>query len=727
MAVKAESTAGGASAFCPTRTPAWLRGLDPGTIAIIGASTNSKKRGYQAIRQLQEGGFPGRIYPVNPRGHDVLGLRCFPRLADIDVPIDMVFIAVPAASVPEVVRECGRCRVPLAVVIAGGFRESGDMGAALEREMVEAAHLSGVRVIGPNTHGFINNTARVNVVGAPDVPVGSLALVTQSGNIGVAAWVKAAAEGSTGFSLYVGLGNQADLTAGELIDALAPRDDVAAIAIHAESIVDGSEFLAALQRASAIVPVVVLKVGQTSSGQASAFSHTGAIAHDSAVSLALMRQFGAVTVTRSDEFYPIAEALSGQPAMFGDNVVVLTDGGGHGTLACDALTRNRLHLARLADETVSSLRTLLPPAASVRNPIDLAGASDTDPALFHRCLELSLRDPGVDAILIAGLVGGYGHRFGDPALHHVELRLTELMAASARSAHKPLIVHSAYAPVRPEAHRLLRLNGVPVYESLEVSVASLRALRDRGLRQRDASSTAPVRPFPARVGPTRVLTEPQARKRLAAANIRLPDWHHAKNAAEAVRAAAAIAGPVAMKIVSGQIVHKSDAGGVALNVPHRTVAETRESMLRRVASIRPDAKIEGVLITPMSPPGVEMIAGFYLDDNFGPVFMFGFGGINAELEPDAVFCRPPISRQAAESLLHDLRREQLLEGWRQLPAVDRTALAATIAELSAAVVSIPGLVELEINPIICAGDTAFIADVRGRVLASYSDAIERES
>lgn len=696
--------------------------LTPRSVAVIGASNDPLKRGYQAIARLQADGFPHPIYPVNPKADEVLGLPAYPDVGAIEGEVDLALLVTPAAATPQLLRACGEKGVAAAVVIAVGFGETGDEGKALEAEVAEVAAEYDIALVGPNTNGVFNLPERLNLVGVADVPQGEIALVCQSGNMGLSLFTDAVASGSVGYSTYVGIGNEAGLRYHELLPHFVADPHTHAVAMYAEGFRDGRAFLTAAARVTPDIPVVAYKAGRSAAGRRSALSHTGAIAGSPRVADAVLRQAGVQVVERSDELLPVTEALLRQPPLEEPRVAVLADGGGHATIAADALDREGLLLAELSPTTRERLAGLLPPAASTRNPVDVAGATDRDPSVFADCAEVLLADEQVHGVLCVGLLGGYGIRFS-AELATAEEKAAAAMAELARDHGKALLVQSAYSHARPRAHRVLREAGVPVHGSVETAVRSLAGLAERGRmlasrRQRSDLVLATRPPGGAR----RALSEPEGRRLLAGHGLDTGRWEVAGSAEEAARASEAIGAPVAMKVVSEQVVHKSEAGGVELGVDGPQAARAAfEEITDRVAAAQPGARIDGVLVAPMAPRGLELMIGASLDETFGPVVTLGAGGIGVEVLGDVAFRAAPLTALEGHEMIDELTIAPMLDGFRGGDVVDREAVVSLLLGVSRLLEQAPQVVELDLNPVIAHGGGLALVDVRVVVAETASD------
>jgi len=703
--------------------------LYPDSIAIVGASRDQTKRGFRSIQKLLEDGYAGAIYPVNPKESCILGMKCYPSVSDIPGDVDLVLVCTPAKTLPRVIAECGKKGAKGAVVLAGGFAEAGDEGARLQREMVDLARSLGVRIVGPNTSGVFNTHKACNIVGFANLRKGDIGLLSQSGNMALSLVTEAEANGHVGLSTYVGIGNESDIRFDEYLDYFANDENTKVVIAYVEGMRDGRAFLDALRRITRIKPVVIYKSGRTSAGRSSAKSHTGALAGDYAVSEGVLRQAGAILARKSDEILSVAEALSLMKPLASRRVAVLADGGGHATIAADALSEHGLSLATLSDLTKVRLAALLPASAAVGNPVDVAGGTDSNPAVFAECAQILLEDTDVGGLLITGLYGGYGVRFSQ-SLTAVEMATSGRIGDLYRATGKPVVVHSLYgslyADLRPPPLTSIRRAGIPVYDSLELAVRCMQALAEFG--------EARTRALPApEAGSTRfagfeqvlrrcreeqrtVVLEHEARQALDDAGVRMTSQAIlARTADDAVAAFERLGRvSVAMKVVSRDIIHKSEAGGVKLSVAdansvRRAYAEILDSS-RRYAG---DADIAGILLTPMAPAGgIEVIIGVVRDPTFGPVMMFGLGGILVEVLKDVVFRSLPLAETDAQMMLEEIRAKEILNGVRGAAPTDKAALVRLMMGISSLCTAFPEIAELDLNPVIAYSDGAAILDAR---------------
>lgn len=705
--------------------------LEPRSIAIIGASPNPRKRGFQAIRGLRDSGFRGAILPVHPDGGELLGLAVAPSLEALEDTPDLAFVCTRAESVPGILEACARKGVRGAVIPAVGFRESGGAGAELERAVSDLARRTGIRIVGPNTSGVLNTALGLNLVGVPPMAAGRLAILAQSGNVGLALMTEAGSR-SQGVSVYVGMGNEADIAYHEYLQYLETDRRTAAILVYVEGFREGRRFRDVARRVGAKKPIVLLKGGRSPRGDASARSHTGAIAGSYPVLRAVLREAGVVEVQRSDELLAVGETLAGQtPVEAGAGVALLSDGGGHATLAADTLAELGVPLTEFSPETRDRLRRLLGPAASVENPVDLAGAADRDPRILADALGMIVADPATGGVLVLGLFGGYSVRFGQD-LSQDEAEAAGAITALMAAADKPLVVHSLYAAAASEPLRRLLDRGVPVVGSLEVACRCLWAACLRG-RFLDRPAPVPAatgvplarRPLTeppglalARIEERTALTESEAREIVVAHGVPVAPATFCRTPEEAALAARQAGRPVAVKAVSPVVPHKTEAGGVLLGVSGPDGAATAfrcvtAAVDAHAAAQGIDPDVRGALVAPMLPvPIAELIVGVRRDPTFGPILVVGAGGVGAELHPDAAIRSLPVDRHEVREMLGEIRLARVLEGYRGGPPVDQDALVDLILGVVSSAAAYPVIVDLEANPVFAYHDRAVAVDVR---------------
>ena len=700
--------------------------LNATSVAVVGASKKETKRGYQAIKTLLEQGFEGRIYPVNPKEKSILGLPCHKQVSTIEGPVEMVLITTPAKTIPGILRDCGKKRVAGAVIIAGGFGEMGKAGKDLEKEIVAIAKDHDIRLIGPNTSGMMNLESNMNLVGLKEVPKGHIALISQSGNMALTLITEASIKSRQGFSYYVGIGNEADLKFHEYLAFFQEDPHTRAILMYVEGMRDGRRFLQQAYQTTRKKPIVMLKSGRSATGKLSAGSHTGALAGMTEVARTAFRRAGIIVIEDSDELFPAAETLASLPHIKNQSIAILADGGGHATIAADKLTDLGVNIPALSEKTRKKLKALLPAGASTRNPVDVAGGADENPAVFADCAEIMLHDPQVGGLLVVGLFGGYNIRFSK-SLEFVEEDAAHRMGKLVNDTGKPIVVHSLYNYARPHSLDLLRYYGIPVYDSLEVACKSISVLSEYGnyLRSYKAKEKFVFSKGEkarrrgreifqrAREEKRNALFEHEAKELIGLHGRQHFDNRLVRSAEETVVAASSMDGPFAMKIVSPDILHKTEAGGVKLNLTTDLEIEAAyEAIMEGAVRYNAGACIEGILLEPMMKSGLELIVGTKMDDQFGPVIMFGIGGTLVEVLKDVVFRVLPISERTARRMIERIRSVELLNGFRGNPPVDRKAIKNLLLTISEIVGSYNDIQEIDLNPVIAYEEGLAVADAR---------------
>ena len=696
------------------------------SVAIVGASKNETKRGYQTIRTLLDEKYEGRIYPVNPKEKSILGYKCYKKISDIEGPVDVALVATPAASLPAVLEDCGQKGVKGAVVLAGGFGETGLEGRKLENEMVAVARKHKIRLIGPNTSGMLNLHDRLNLMGLKDTPKGDIALLTQSGNMALTLITEAKIKSRKGFSYYVGVGNEADIKFHEYLEFFRQDPETKAILMYVEGLRNGREFVQQAQKTTLEKPIILLKSGRSSTGKRSAGSHTGALAGISEVAKGAFQRAGIIVIENSDELFPAAETLSSLPPIKNNKVAILADGGGHATIAADLLTDLGVEIPELGEKTQANLRKILPGAASVPNPVDVAGGTDADPSVFADCAKIILNDPNVGGLLIVGLFGGYGIRFAE-SLSLMEEDAAHRMGKMVKKGRKPIVLHSLFNSEKPHALELLRYYNIPVYDSLDISAKCIGVLAEYG---NYLKSYHPKLPFElnwrakarpegqkiisaVRKDSRNALLEQEAKELFAIHGAPVSTDLVAQSEDEAVKIAQKIGQEVVLKIVSPDILHKSDAGGVRIKLKtEKEIRNAFKEILKNARQYDNKADIRGVLVSPMADEGVEIIIGTKYDDQFGPVIMYGLGGIMVEILKDVSFRVLPITRTAPRKMIEQTKSFPILNGARGKPPLDQKAIRKLLRLCSEIVEAYPDIEEMDLNPIIVHEKGLSIVDAR---------------
>jgi acetyltransferase len=660
---------------------------------------------------------------VNPKHAEIDGQRCYPDVASLPAAPELAIVATPPETVAGIIAALGERGTKAAIVVSAGFSETGaEGGEALQQTMLDAARPHLLRIIGPNCLGVMVPSHGLNATFAhiPARP-GKLAFITQSGAIltGILDWASAR---DVGFSHLVSVGAMADVDFGDLLDYLAQDPTTSAILLYMEAVTNARKFMSAARAASRRMPVIVLKAGRHAEGARAVASHTGALAGADAVYGAAFRRAGMLRVGSLQDLFDAAEILATMTLAKGDRLAILSNGGGFGVLATDALLDEGGHLASLGPETIQRLNAALPPAWSHGNPVDIIG--DAPGRRYADALSILLQDPGIDAIVVLNCPTGVASST-DAA--------TAIADATRGGLRKPLIASwVGDSPAVVEARRILEASRVPVYDTPSQAVIAFMHLVRYGESQRALIETPPSVPeeFTADTATARAvieqalaagrhwLTEPEAKAVLAAYGIPVATSRIGSGAEEAVAAANAIGFPVAIKILSPDITHKSDVGGVALGLADAVqVRAAIEAMAARVTKTAPNARIEGFVVQPMirRPNAHELILGALEDPQFGPVILFGHGGTAAEVIGDRALALPPLNTRLARDLMAQTRIHQLLTGYRERPPADLDAIAVTLIEMAQLVMDFAEIAELDINPLLADQDGVIALDARIRV------------
>jgi acetate---CoA ligase (ADP-forming) len=699
--------------------------FQPRAVAVIGASRDTTSIGGRILQALIDYGFKGDIYPVNPRAATLAGLTAYPSIKDVGRPVDLAIVTTPPHSLPGVVDDCGTCGVRALLVITAGFAEIGAEGMDRQRELLDRVRGYGMRLVGPNCLGLLNTdeAVRLNASFAPQMPpLGRVAFCSQSGALGLAV-ISAARDRDLGLSSFVSVGNKADVSGNDLLQYWEedPRTDV--ILLYLESFGNPRRFARIAARIGQRKPIVVVKAGRTGAGRRAAGSHTAALAADDVATDALFHQTGILRADTLDELFDLAEALSSQPLPGGRRVALLTNAGGLGILCADACEGAGMTVQSLAQSTQDRLREFLPNTASVANPVDMIASATADD--FRRATEILLAAEEVDALIVLTIHVGLAD------LSALARGIADGVAAvrSGRAATKPLftcLMDSATA--RPSANG--RAERLPNYRFPENAARVLGKLaryaewrrRPPGLIPEfddiDPATARKVCREALRQDGARWLSAAELRTVMAAFRLPVPRGGVVRSADEAVHLADELGYPVALKLASAKIVHKTEVGGVHLNLQHGDgVRRAFHAIRDRVVEIDQLDAMEGVLVQPMLSGGVEVMVGVTQDPLFGPLIGFGLGGIHVEILNDVCFRVTPITDRDAHEMVESIRGYRLLQGYRGHPPADIAALEELLLRVARLVEEIPEIAELDLNPVFALppGQGCLIVDARIRV------------
>jgi acetyl coenzyme A synthetase (ADP forming)-like protein len=691
-----------------------LKGFfSPRGIAVIGASHDPSKIGHVIVRNILQAGFAGSVYPVNPKGGDIEGRGAVPSVADLPEDCELAVFAVPPARVLSEMTAIGKRGIRNALIITAGFKEVGPEGERLERQLLEISLDYGISVIGPNCFGVIDTRSRLNTTFLDKVPsTGRIAFISQSGAVCVAIldW---SLKNGVGFSKFVSMGNKLDVDEAKLIEYLASDPDTDVIVGYLESVKNGAAFIEASRRSSDKKPIVLFKAGTTALGAKAASSHTGALAGSDAAFAAACRQTGIIRSPHMEQLFDFALCFASGRPLRGNRVVVVTNAGGPAVIATDSIETSSLRMAAIGEPTKERLRTILPPTANVNNPVDIIG--DATSERYADAFAVVKDDRDIDGFIVI--------------LTPTEMLVPEKVAGYiqdfATAESRPVISVLLGGQSIEKAQGILTRSNLGVLSSPERAVDALDALNHRRLwLEEDKTPFLPDVPnrskaeklieFALAAGMSH-LTEQEARGILGAYGIRLVRSILAQKPGDAVLIAENLGYPVVMKIVSRDVIHKSDAGGVKVGLESAAeVFSGFEAMMRSVREKVPQARIDGVIIQPMLKGGKEVIVGASRDPQFGPLVMAGLGGIYVETIKDVAFRLAPMSKYDAASMIEDLRSVAILKGVRGEKPSDIEAIQDVILRVARLMVDFPAIRELDVNPlkVFEAGSGAVALDAR---------------
>lgn len=670
----------------------------PSSLAVIGASDKPGKVGRVVLENVIHSGYSGAVYPVNPSHRELFSLKCYPSVIDLPEAPDLALVIVPAALVQGVIEECGERGVRAAAIISAGFKESGVEGYRRETELRQAAHRLGIRVLGPNCLGLADTSTPLNATFATKAPMpGKVAFMSQSGALctAVLGWSE---ENHLGFSRFISLGNKMDLSESDMLEALEHDENTSVIAAYLEGISDGDRFLEVTTRVSRSKPVIIFKAGVTQAGARAVSSHTGTLAGSENAYTAAFRRSGALRARTVEDLFTLAQGFSAQPPPAGPRVCVVTNAGGPGIVASDALERAGLNLASLSEETTRALREKLPEAASVYNPVDVLGDAGAD--RYRIAIEGALADPGVDALMV----------ILTPQAMTRATEAARVVAECAGGTDKTVFAVFMGGREVADAEHIMRNVGIPNFEFPEEAVETLGRMKEytdflsrprRTQVRFDVAREKADEVFTRTRGQNRnELVEVEAREVLLAYGLPVARTKLATNLEECIRAGREIGYPVVVKIASPQILHKTDMGGVIVGIGNTDELITAyEKVTANARKFFPRADIWGVLVQEMLPPSRELILGMNRDSQFGPLLMTGLGGVYVEVLKDVSFRLAPVSEEEALDMLRELKSYWLLQGARGEQAADIDAVVESVLRVSQLVTDFPEINELDINPL----------------------------
>jgi acetyltransferase len=688
----------------------------PESIAVVGASEKEGSIGYVHVQNLIQGGYQGKIFPVNPHYSAIHGLKAYPSISRIDHAVDLAIIAIPISSVPSVIRECAHLGLGGAIVVSAGGKETGPQGREIEERMRWEAEIGGLRIIGPNCLGIICPGRKLNASFAAHMPhPGKVAFISQSGAI-CTAILDLSLKEEVGFSHFVSIGSMLDVDFGDLVDYLGNDPEVKSILLYIESLTNFRKFMSAARAVSRVKPIVVLKAGRSPAGARAAASHTGAMVGEDGVYDAAFKRAGIVRVNTIGELFDCAELMAKQPRPRGSRLGIITNAGGPGVMAADALAEYGAEPAALEAGTIEKLDNLLPAFWSHSNPIDVLG--DASPERYARAVEICLSAKELDGVLLILTAQG----FTDPT------GVAEKLAQTLRGEPYPVFTSWMGGMDVEKGRDILNHAGIPTYDTPEQAVRAFMYMYEysRNLKMlqeippklsrelsfdRDRAQAVIEQGLKRENG---LLTEVESKQLLAAYGIPVTRTEVAISVAEAVQLAQQIGYPLVMKIHSADITHKTEANGVQLDIRDEDkVREAYRNIMEGARAYDAQAKILGVTVQPMiQRPDYEILLGAKRDENFGPAILFGMGGILTEILKDQAIGLPPLNRSLARRLMESTQVYSLLQGYRNKPGANLELLEEMVIRLSQLVTDFPEIVELDMNPVIVSEGNPFAVDAR---------------
>lgn len=673
--------------------------FNPKSIAVIGVSRDTGKVGHVVFKNLISSGFGGRLYPVNPNADEILGYKCYGSVTDIEEDIDLAVVAVPAKLVSRIAEECGSKEVKGMIVISAGFSETGKGGVLLEKELLSKCREYGIRMQGPNCLGLISSRIGVNASFASTKPIpGNISIVSQSGALG-SAMLNWANLNDIGFSNFISVGNEADLNTTDFLEALIEQEDTRVVGIYIEGVKEGKRFLEVARRLSKIKPIVALKAGTTEVGIRAVSSHTGSLAGSETAFSVAFKKAGILRVNTMKEFFDLLLAFGDQPIPRGRGVVVITNGGGPGILAADACEKAGLDLPLLDPDLRDSLSKQFPPHASLNNPLDVLG--DADESRYGLALEAALSNKAVGSVIV----------ILTPQAMTPSEEVARVVVDAARRSDRPILASFMGFDNDSSTMKTLRAGRIPNYDFPEHAVSVLSKMYEYSLILKSVEEPPVLVNDVDDDAVTNIIAKVRAEDRISlsldevfevasAYGIPVPEARIARDAEEAREEAETIGYPVAVKVASPDILHKTDVGGVFLNAKsHAEVENAYALVLRRARALMPQARISGVFVQKMTPPGKEVIVGSIRDPQFGPLVMFGLGGIYVNFLRDVSYRLTPLTSSEAMEMITETKAYTLLKGVRGEPPSDIGGVLNIITRVSQLMYRFSDFAEMEINPL----------------------------
>lgn len=690
----------------------------PDSVAVIGASREEEKVGHIILDNIIDSGYKGKLFPVNPKADKIHGIKCYPSVLNVPGDIDLAIIVIPAQFVLQVLEECSKKNTKWSIIISAGFKETGIEGAKRERQLIEKAKDYGIRILGPNCLGIIDTKCPINATFSPNMPpMGKIGFISQSGALGTAIldWAKT---NKIGFSKFVSLGNKADISENDLFDDWENEKDTEVITAYLEGVKYGREFIRISSKVSKKKPIIVIKSGNTDAGARAVSSHTGTLAGSAKAYEAAFKQAGIIRANTIRDLFNYAKAFSYQPLPKGKKVAIITNAGGPGIMATDECEKSDILLASLEKETIDGLKEFLPEAANFYNPIDILGDALAD--RYKKTLEVVIKDNNVNAIVM----------LLTPQAVTQPLKTARAIVEVMENSGKSITVLASFmgGSEVEKAVKFLAEKNIPNFDIPEEAIDTLKVMMEH--TDWKSRRSFPIEDFNVDKGRVKKifyqcrsegrleLGEMEAREILEAYDIRMPKAELACDIDEAKEIAGRIGYPLVLKIVSPNILHKTDVGGVKIGIDNeKELEENYNQILFSVSKYMPDANIRGILVQEFIKDKKETIIGMSEDPQFGPMIMFGLGGIYVEALKDVSFRIAPLSRQVAREMVEEIKSIKLLKGIRGEDPSDIDSIIEIILRVSQLVTDFPEIIEMDINPLFVKkqGEGSIAGDVRIRI------------
>ncbi|PIU28290.1 MAG: acyl-CoA synthetase, partial [Candidatus Hydromicrobium americanum] len=673
----------------------------PDSVAVIGAAREEEKVGHIILDNIINSGYKGKLFPVNPKADEIHGIKCYPSVLNVPGDIDLAIIVIPAQFVLQVLEECSKKNTKWSIIISAGFKETGIEGARRERQLIEKAKDYGIRILGPNCLGIIDTECPINATFSPNMPpMGKIGFISQSGALGTSIldWAKT---NKIGFSKFVSLGNKADISENDLFDDWENEKDTEVITAYLEGVKYGREFIRISSKVSKKKPIIVIKSGNTDAGARAVSSHTGTLAGSAKAYEAAFKQAGIIRANTIRDLFNYATAFSYQPLPKGKKVAIITNAGGPGIMATDECEKSDILLASLEKETIDGLKEFLPEAANFYNPIDILGDALAD--RYKKTLEVVVKDSNVDAVVV----------LLSPQAMTQPYRTARAIVEVMENSGKSITVLTSFmgGSEVEKAVKFLAEKNIPNFDIPEEAIDTLKVMMEH--TDWKSRRSFPIEDFNVDKGRVKKifyqcqsegrleLGEMEAREILEAYDIRMPKAELAFDIDEAKEIAGRIIGyPLVLKIVSPNILHKTDVGGVKIGIDNeKELEENYNQILFSVSKYMPDANIRGILVQEFIKDKKETIIGMSEDPQFGPMIMFGLGGIYVEALKDVSFRIAPLSRQVAREMVEEIKTIKLLKGIRGEDPSDIDSIIEIILRVSQLVTDFPEIIEMDINPL----------------------------